>query len=409
MEENVLKYYKNSYNMYENTIKDTINTLKSKLDNNGNRLFNDDKIEERVKIIRQAQNELVDNFVFEGGKREELVKPRPEKEITIPQNTQEIKSPRDTFSLENITIEDELPQKRDYHPESGYDVIPLPSKGECYKIKKSTIPVSYLTAYDENMMVSPNLYRENKIMDYLLKEKIVGNDINPMDLVKGDREAILLFLRVSGYGNDYPISVTDSESGKEFNATIDLGELKFKEFNLKGDENGWFDFELPVSKRKVKFRFPTHRDELILDKMEKKESGLAKRIAISENVEGIEEILSTDDSLTQAEKNKLQNCVNEIKKWGDTMVNTGNEYSQQLTNKLSLLVMEIDGVRDKNLIHKEIINMNVRDSVALRRYITNNEPGIDYNLKIERPESLGGGSIDVFLQLDQFIFLNISD
>ena len=52
--------------------------------------------------------------------------------------------------------------------------------------------------------------------------------------------------------------------------------------------------------------------------------------------------------------------------------------------------------------------MNVRDSSALRKYMAANEPGIDYNIQIQKPESLGGGSMEVFLQLDQYIFLNIA-
>ena len=45
-----------------------------------------------------------------------------------------------------------------------YDMLPLPSKGECYDNGMSTIAVSYLTANDENMIVSPNLYHDGLIL-----------------------------------------------------------------------------------------------------------------------------------------------------------------------------------------------------------------------------------------------------
>ena len=51
--------------------------------------------------------------------------------------------------------------------------------------------------------------------------------------------------------------------------------------------------------------------------------------------------------------------------------------------------------------------MNVQDAAAYRRYILANEPGVDFNIEVERPESLGGGSIKSFLRLDQFIFINV--
>ena len=71
-------------------------------------------------------------------------------------------------------------------------------------------------------------------------------------------------------------------------------------------------------------------------------------------------------------------------------------------------IMSIDDITDRTYIHKFVRQMNVKDSSALRRYINDNEPGLDYRFTIEKPESLGGGSMDVFLQLDQFIFLNLA-
>ena len=71
--------------------------------------------------------------------------------------------------------------------------------------------------------------------------------------------------------------------------------------------------------------------------------------------------------------------------------------------------MSVDGITDKKYINDFIRRMNVRDSSALRKYMTQNEPGVDYNIEIERPASLGGGSMKTFLQLDQFLFLNITE
>ena len=71
--------------------------------------------------------------------------------------------------------------------------------------------------------------------------------------------------------------------------------------------------------------------------------------------------------------------------------------------------MAVDGITDKKYIYDFIRKMNVRDSAALRKYMSQNEPGVDYNITIERPESLGGGSVNTFLQLDQFLFLNITE
>ena len=45
------------------------------------------------------------------------------------------------------------------------------SKGECYKHKKSRIPVRYLTAADENLITSPNMYANGTLV-----EKVVGTN-----------------------------------------------------------------------------------------------------------------------------------------------------------------------------------------------------------------------------------------
>ena len=83
-------------------------------------------------------------------------------------------------------------------------------------------------------------------------------------------------------------------------------------------------------------------------------------------------------------------------------------FTHAITNRLEMSIMEVDGVTDRKIIRNFVRNMNVRDSSALRKYINDNEPGIDYNIEVEKPESLGGGSMPVFLQLDQNIFLNIA-
>jgi hypothetical protein len=56
----------------------------------------------------------------------------------------------------------------------------------------------------------------------MLDKKLLSKEIDPLDLLEGDRDAIILFLRASGYGNEYPITATDEKTGKEFDTTIDL-------------------------------------------------------------------------------------------------------------------------------------------------------------------------------------------
>ena len=71
-------------------------------------------------------------------------------------------------------------------------------------------------------------------------------------------------------------------------------------------------------------------------------------------------------------------------------------------------IVSINDITDRDIIKDYVLKMNVRDASALRKYINENEPGLDFNITIKKPESLGGGSMTMFLSLDQYIFLNIA-
>jgi hypothetical protein len=424
--EKALKQLKTSYDMYENTKKQTERRMKDSLNPDGTKKYSAEEIKDEIELITEAQNDVVSQYIQLGGKEEDLKKKGRKKSSSVPtkesvnktvlemmQDMQEDRSKalNDAISATATQIEQKyIPTRSEYAADAAFDVIPLPSKGEGYKDKIAKMSVAYLTAYDENMIVSPNLYRDNLILDYILQEKVLSKEIDPLDLLEGDRDAIILFLRASGYGNEYPITATDERTGKEFEAIVDLSKLTYKEFNLKGDSNGWFPFTLPVSGKEVKFRFPTHRDVVTLERMQNAEENRIKKETIKSYVDTLDTFIESDKETNKDEKVKVRQAIRTLESWGDKMdEENALKYNHTLTNRLNLLVMAVDGITDKKYIYDFIRKMNVRDSAALRKYMSQNEPGVDYNITIERPESLGGGSVNTFLQLDQFLFLNITE
>lgn len=150
--------------------------------------------------------------------------------------------------------------------ESQYEWIELPSKGECYSHKKDRVPVAYLTAADENIIVSKELRSKRKVSDTLLERKILDKSFNVKDLCIGDRDAILLWLRKTGYGNEYKVTEV-GEDGKSKETIIDLDKVTYDDFNYFGDENGYFEY-LTKSGNEIKYRLLTHDiEEEILDKI----------------------------------------------------------------------------------------------------------------------------------------------
>ena len=308
------------------------------------------------------------------------------------------------------TVDSEKTNFNDVDPSLQYDVIQLPSNGQCYKSKIDRVPVAYLTAYDENIITSPNLYKDGLVIDFLLKNKIVNKDINVDDLVSGDADAIILFLRATSYGPDFPIVVQDPETGEQIETSVDLTTLKPKEFKLKGDENGHFEFVTPLRKDTIKFRYLTRGQERKLKQVTELEGYGTKSHMLDRERESLLGALSNDKVLNESERKSIRAAINTMKNWSKRLSDLNDsEYTKIMTNNMQLQVVAVNGNYDREYVRKYVNAMPARDSLALRKYINNNMPGIDFNIEIQRPESLGGGSFKTFLNWDDSVFLNISD
>ena len=82
-------------------------------------------------------------------------------------------------------------------------------------------------------------------------------------------------------------------------------------------------------------------------------------------------------------------------------------YNKLITNRLEVSVVAVNDNYDRKYITKYVKNMVAKDSLMLRRYIIENEPGVNFEIEVERPEILGGGSFKTFLEWDDNVFLNI--
>lgn len=229
-------------------------------------------------------------------------------------------------------------QSEDFNFETPFDVLELPSKGLLYPGRPSTVKVEYLTAADENILTSPNLIRSGKVLDILLEKKIKSSEITMNDMLVGDRNAIMIWLRATGYGEMYPVKMTDPVTMEEFETEVDLSTLKTKELTVQPDENNEFSFDLPRSKKKIKFKLLTVADENTITKK--------------------------SEQRNKATKSLISNA---------------------LTYRLQAQIKEIDGNRDPNYIAKFIEVMPAYDSLKFREYSDEIEPGINLEVEVEGP------------------------
>jgi hypothetical protein len=289
-----------------------------------------------------------------------------------------------------------------------YDLVPLPSNGECYENKINRLPVGFLTAYDENFITSPNLYRDGLVIDFLLKNKVLSNDIDVDNLVKGDVDAIVLFLRATSYGVEFPVVVKDPETGVSIETNIDLSKIKTKPFNLKSDENGHFSFTLP-SGVEVKFKYLTRKEEKDLEFISNLENDATKTTTLRAAVRTIKESAKNDTVLSSNDKTIIDGHLKDIEKWIDELEKENpSPFNKMITNRMEMQIVAINGNYDKEYVRKAIMNMPAGEALKLRRYILENEPGLDFEVEIERPQNLGGGSFKTFLEWDDSIFFNIA-
>lgn len=258
-------------------------------------------------------------------------------------NTQELKNilnKSKNSTIENNDAENSVPKeymeyasKKNYIP---HENIELPSKGLFYKNKISKLDVEYLTSIDEDILTTPSLLESNKAFDILLKRKVLNTDIDADDLLTGDRNAILLFLRTSAFGFDYTVQVNDPrDDTKIITQTVDLSELKFIEIDREPDENGYFSLILPKSKKTVLLRHLSHKE--------------------------IKYIEQTYNMINNEFKEK----------------NPYKNYNSLSLMKIKAQIISIDGNSNRSFIDSEYNVLSPIDSLAIKRDIVKMTPGID--------------------------------
>ena len=297
-----------------------------------------------------------------------------------------------------------------------FDIIPLPSKGMCYPIdsplRSGTLPVSYLTAADENLIFSPNMYRNGQIIDVILSRKILPKEIKPDMLCKGDRDAIIVWLRATGYGDEFPIIVRNpNKTDTVYNTEIKLSSLKYLDFELQGDENGYFDF-ITSNGDVLKFKIFTNKDEKDIKESVTKQILSDSKYHLYNSISDAKYYLDDINNHTNEIDSDIKDKMDSIYEWANNLEESYDEdtiAANIITEEMILRTVSVNGKTDTNYIKNYIENLRTKDAYEYRKYISKNTPGVDFKITIEIPESDGGGSFDTFLRIDDYIFRNIAE
>ena len=224
-------------------------------------------------------------------------------------------------------------QSNDYGQQNftlPHDVVPLPSQGIFYKNRKKSIKVGYLTAADENIIMAGG----SDLTLNLLRAKIYEPDMKVEDLIEGDVEAILIFLRNTGFGPEMTLNLTDPVSKKQFQTNVMLDQLSIINGQLP-NEDGSFTINLPKTQSTIKLKPLTYGEIL------------------------------------------------EIGKMADTYPQ--GRVVPKITWRMQKEIIEVDGSTDKAAIAKFVESMPISDSKFIRSFMNENEPRLDMTKTIMAP------------------------
>ena len=225
----------------------------------------------------------------------------------------------------------------DFGFEVPVETVPLPSGGAVYPEGSplhgaETLDIKAMTAREEDILTSRALIKKGTVISTLLSSCLTDKSIDVDSMISGDRNALMTAIRITGYGAGYTCEVDCPACGEKNKQEFNLGELPLKRLNLEPVVPGanLFEFFLPMSKKKVQFKFLTGADEL----------------EISQEAERRKKKLGMDS---------------------DSLVTTRLQYS----------VLAVDAIKDRNKVQQFVRNMPAGDSRALRKFMDENEPGIE--------------------------------
>ena len=266
---------------------------------------------------------------------------------------------QDDYQMSDKDMISKLKQEHEVKQVSDYkfptEIIELPSRGLIYSkdnpLSSGKIEMKYMTAREEDILTTQSYIKDGSVLDRLFQSLIVSNGegmpIKYVDLVTGDKNAIMIAARILGYGKDYEVEVEDPSTGAKQQDTIDLTQFENKEYdgsNQVDPHKNEFEFTLPRSTRKITFM-----------------------------------------AMTESKERKVKHQIDEQKKANRKIKDST---SRELTTRLKNMILSVDGDSEQKIINHFVDNeLFAVDSKAFRTYINEVIPDIDLSWEFVSDES----------------------
>tara|TARA_R100000988_G_scaffold90604_2_gene54238 strand:- start:193 stop:1047 length:855 start_codon:yes stop_codon:yes gene_type:complete len=213
------------------------------------------------------------------------------------------------------------------------EFVELPSRGKFYSTdhplhNKEVIEMRYMTAKDEDILTSPALLKNGVAIDRLIENLIVDKNVTANSLLLGDKNAVILAARISGYGELYEVNVNCPACSATIEHSFDLSKIPHNH-GIQPDEDtenisltpeGTFVATLPKTQFTAEFRLLNGADETYMEKAasklrklnlpESSSTGLLKQLVVSINGVNVpSEIANFIDNMPAQDARFLRACV----------------------------------------------------------------------------------------------------
>jgi hypothetical protein len=239
--------------------------------------------------------------------------------------------------------------KDEFGLEIPIENIPIPSKGVVYPPEhplhlQESIQIRAMTAREEDILTSKALIKKGTVITELIRSCLIDKRINPDDMILGDRNALMVALRITGYGSDYAIEVGCPACGERSKQNFNLSELPIKGLAQEPIATGSNVFEAIMPKRS-----------------------------------------ETDPDLTIRYRHMTGQDEQEITLMQERKKKQGFKSNNLITTRYKQQIVAINDVTDKTKIQMFIQRMPTRYSLSLRNQMDANEPGIDMKQHVNCP------------------------
>tara|TARA_R110002012_G_scaffold234803_3_gene408451 strand:- start:2456 stop:3253 length:798 start_codon:yes stop_codon:yes gene_type:complete len=129
------------------------------------------------------------------------------------------------------------------------EFVELPSKGQFYPPTHplhgvDVVEIRHMTAKEEDILTSESLLKKGLVMERLIQSVLVDKTLDPNSLLIGDKNALLIAIRQTGFGDTYSTDITCNACGALNQKDFSLSEKTIKETDMAEDvtmlENGNF-------------------------------------------------------------------------------------------------------------------------------------------------------------------------